>query len=473
MSLNFVRLLISKVSSKRSALLIFSGLLGGWIQIAHADWKMGADIAPTADLMALWKVAELQDTKYLSAYHKYRSDEEIINLSRADLLPSLSFQYEHKTTDQVINETDNEVFNGGSSKYPTKSYNLTLTQSLFDYSRWQRYSQSKISANRSEVEYRLSKQQLLLRLSESYFLVLERGDQLETVAAEKKAMLKHYEASEKKHKIGLVRKVDLEDARARYLNALSKEVELQSRLMDSRYALRESLGSMPGDLSKLRTDIKLEMPLPSDPDQWVGLAAKNNPELHILNLSLKEADIEIKAIRGGHFPTLDLIYTTGNTVTEGSVYGGGSDVDSSDLAIQLNVPLYSGGKISARLRQAIEKRNSLFESRNDKQRNVERSAHDAYHRISEAIVTIDALAQSVQAQESRLKAKSTGYRSGQNSLVEVLDVEQDLSDARQNLIKARYDYLLNVLRLKYSAGALQEEDLAAINGWLMSDNSQS
>jgi outer membrane protein len=413
---------------------------------------------------------QVQDTKYLSAYHKYRADEEIIKLSRADLLPTLSFQYEHKITDQTINESDNAVFDSGQAKYPTDTMGLTLTQSLFDYSRWQRYAQSKISANRAAVEYSLSKQELLLRLSESYFLVLERGDQLDAVAAEKKAMLKHYESSDKKHKIGLVRKVDVEDARARYLNALSKEVELQSRLVDSRYALRESLGVMPNELSKLRTDITLEMPVPSDPERWVELAAKNNPELHILNLSLKEADKEIKALRGGHYPTLDFVYTTGNTVTEGSVYGGGSDVDTGEMKLQLNIPIFSGGKTSAKLRQAIEKRNSVFEDRNDKQRTVERSAHDAYHRISEAIVQVDALEQSLQAQKSRLKAKSAGYRSGQNSLIEVLDVEQDLSDARQTLIKARYDYVLNVLRLKFSAGGLKEEDLAAINSWLLADN---
>lgn len=448
------------VSAKRSVLFILGGLAAGWAQMA-----------PAADLLELWKVAEVQDTKYLSAYHKFRADQEIIKLSRADLLPSLSFQYEHTVTDQTVNESSNVTTEGKTANYPTDSYGLTLTQSLFDYARWQRFSQAKISANRATVEYSLSKQQLLLRLSESYFLVLERGDQLHAVVAEKKAMLKHYEVSEKKNSLGLVRKVDVEDARARYLNALSKEIELQSRLMDSRYALRESLGTMPGELSSLRTDIELEMPVPADPEQWIARAAKNNPELHILNLSLQEANKEIKALRGAHFPTLDLVLTVGNEVIEGGLFDAGtSDVDTSALLIQLNVPLYSGGKTSARLRQAIEKRHAVLEDRNAKRRNVERSAHDAYYRINEAIVQIDALAQAVQVQDSRLRSKSIGYRSGHNSLVEVLDVEQDLSDARQTLIKARYDYVLNSLRLKFSAGELQEGDLAAINGWLKADD---
>lgn len=452
--------LMSMVTAKKAVLLMFGVFVAVWPKITYAD-----------NLMDLWKIAERQDSKYLFAYHRYRSDQEILELSRADLLPTVSVQYESKVTDQVVNESDNQVFNGGASKYPTKSYGLTVTQSLFDYSRWQRYERSKIIVNRAEVDYNLSKQQLLLRLSENYFLVLERGDQLQAVKAEKKALLKHYETADKKHAIGLSRLVDVEDARARYLNALSKEIELQSRLMDSRYALRESLGSMPGELSKLRTDITLEMPVPSDPEKWVKLAAKNNPELHLLNLSLKAADKDINIMRGGHYPTLDLTYTTGNTLTEGSVYGGGSDVDSATVVIRLNMPLYSGGKTSSQLRQAIEQRDGVREERNDKQRSVERSAHEAYYRISEAIVQIDALEQSLRAQESRLKATAAGYRSGQNSLIEVLNVEQNLSDAKQSLIKSRYDYVLNVLRLKFSAGGLQEEDLEAMNSWLIVDNS--
>jgi len=458
---NAVKIIKRNKPAKQYCVFIVTGLLTVWTPLSHAD-----------TLLDLWKIAESQDTKYLSAYHKYQSDQEVVNLSRADLLPTVSFQYEYKSSDQTINDSDNKVFESGSATYPTKSYNLSVTQSIFDYARWQRYFESEISVNRAVVDYSLAKQQLLLRLSESYFLVLERGDQLETIQSEKAAMLKYYETSEKRHKSGLGRTVDVEDAKARYLNALSKEVELENRLLDSRYALRESLGSMPGTLSKLRADITLELPLPADPKKWVEMAAQNNLELHTINLSLEEADKEIKALRGGHYPTLDLIYTWGNTVTDGSVYGGGSDVDNADLRLQVNVPLFSGGKTSAKVRQAIEKRNSVFEDRNDKIRTVERSTNDAYYRISGAIVQIGALEQSVQAQKSLLKSTTAGYHSGKNSLIQILDVEQDFSRAKQALVKARYDYVLNVLRLKFSAGGLQEEDLVAINSWLVLENPQ-
>ena len=458
--LYFGNIFPGKIKSHR--LLLLSSLIVTPIQSSYAD-----------DLMALWKIAEINDAKFLSAAHKYLSDNEITNLSQADLLPTVAFQYEHKVTDQTINETDNIVFVGASDKFPTKTYGVTVTQSVFDYARWERHSQSQISADRALVEYNLAKQQLLLRLAESYFLVLERSDQLETVQAEKTAMLKHLDSAEKKHKSGLGRRVDVEDARARHLNAISKEVELQSRLMDSRYALREVLGIEPGKLSRLRPNIKLEIPVPVNADEWVRMSAKYNLELQSLNLALEVADKEINIMRSAHYPTLDLVYEMSNTKTEGSVFGGDSDIDNNDLLLQLNIPLYSGGKTSSRFRQTVEKRNSAYQDRNDKKRTVERSAHDAYHRISAAIVQIDALQQSVTAQTRLLKSKTSGFRGGQNSLLEILDAEQDLSEAQQALTKARYDYVLNVLRLKFSAGYLYEDDLALVNGWLSNNISSS
>ena len=443
---------------------------GGGLQFAVVGlvllWAGSMPAVQAEDLLELWQIAVVQDSEYQAAKHRYQADQESINQSRAQLLPNLSLQYESKTTDQNIKRSDNAVFASGSDKYDTTSTGLTLTQSIFDYSRWQRYSQSKITVNKAELEFSLARQQLLLRLAESYFLVLERGDQLETVQSEKAAMFKHLELSERKLETGLGRRVDVEDARARYLNALSKEVELQSRLEDSRYGLREVLGTIPRDLRALRPDIDLQPPVPDDSGEWMQKASDYNLELRALSLSLQVAQKEIDALRGEHYPTLDLVYTDGNTDTEGSVFGGGSDIDSADLMLQLNIPIYSGGATSSKVRQAAEKRYSVMEDINNKRRAVERETQDAFNRISTAIVQINALEQSVKAQERLLQSKSSGYRSGRNNILEVLDAQQDLSQARQALTKARYDYVLNILRLKFAAGDLQEQDLAAVNGWL-------
>ena len=451
---------MTRVGSRESRMSLYCAALLPMLQMGSIQ------SVQAEDLLELWDVAVRQDSEYLSAKHRYLADQEGINQSRALLLPNLSLQYESKTTDQRINSSDNAVFNSDEDKYDTTTAGITLTQSIFDYSRWQRYAQSKLSVNKAEIEFNLARQQLLLRLAESYFLVLERGDQLETVLTEKAAMFKSLELAERKLDSGLGRRVDVEDARARYLNALAKEVELQSRLQDSRYGLREVLGSIPKNLLTLRSDIELQPPIPDDPEEWISKASQNNLELRALSLSLQVAQKEVNALRGEHYPTLDLVYNDVNTDTEGSVYGGGSDIDSADLMLQLNVPLYSGGATSSKVRQAAEKRYSVMEDINDMRRAVEREAQDAFNRIRTAIVQIDALEQSVTAQQSLLKNKTKGYRSGRNSLLEILDAQQDLSQASQALTKARYDYVLNILRLKLSVGDLREEDLVRVNAWL-------
>jgi outer membrane protein len=451
-----IKAIACKRRFRRAFYMLAAGLYGIGLTPVHAE-----------DLLQLWKIAEQNDAKYQAARHKYLADQELSVISRADLLPDISFQYEYKETDQTVNRSDNDIFASGSDKYPTDTYGIRLTQSVFDYSRWQRYAGAQVSTDLAKVELDQATQDLMLRLSENYFLVLERGDQLDTIQSEKTAMQKHLETSEKKLKSGLGRRVDVEDARARYLNALSKEAELQSGLLDSRYQLREVLGMIPDELSALQETIVLEMPKPADPQEWVEMSVQRNLDLLVKNLELSVADKEIRALRGGHFPTVDLLLSLNNVDTEGSVFGGGSDVDTTEVMLQFNVPIYSGGETSARLRQGLENRNTVLQERNDTQRSVERSAHDAFYRINSAIIQIEALEQSVRAQQRLVNSRDAGYRAGQDSLVGVLDAQRDLSLAQQALTKARYDYVLNVLRLKATAGDLQLDDLALVNSWLV------
>ncbi|MDG1494769.1 MAG: TolC family outer membrane protein [Porticoccaceae bacterium] len=418
------------------------------------------------DLIGLWAIAEKQDGKYLSAKYRYLADAESIKQTRAQLLPTISYNYEDKNTDQVINESDNAVFNLGKDNYTTTTKGFRISQAIFDYARWSRYKQSKIFVNKSEIEYQLAKQELLLRLAESYFLVLERGDQFDTVQDEKTAMSKHLSLSELKFKSGLGMSADVEDARARYLSTLSKEFELKSRLDDSRYALREVLGEIPVSIASLRSDIEFQKPIPDVTDEWVAMSARQNLELQAMTLSLNVAEKEVSALKAARYPTVNLVYSDLDTVTDGSVFGGGSDINNADIQLQLNVPIYTGGATSSKIRQAIQKKLSVVEDIKDKRRSVERAAQDAFNRVHTAIVQIEALGQAVKAQERLLQTYSSGYRGGKNSILDVLDTQQDLSQAKQSLTKARYDYVLNTLRLKFTAGDLQVDDLISINGWL-------
>ena len=429
-------------------------------------FTMTAQPLVAEDLMELWEVAVQTDGKYLAAQYQYLANTEAIKQTRAQLLPNISYQFEERETSQDIVRSDNPIYDTGSSDYGTTTNGIVVTQSVFDYSRWKRYSQSKITVDQAEVEYDLAKQQLLVRLAEAYFLVLERGDQLNTIQIEKTAMNRHLKLAEAKLKSGMGKRVDVEDARARSLNAVAKEFELQSMKTDSEYALREVVGTVPRELLVLRPNIALEKPVPDSTAQWIETATQHSLELRVMILELDLAQEEIKVLKGGHYPTLELVLNAVNTETDGSVYGGGSEIENADIALKLNFPLFSGGAVSSQVRQATQKRYSVLEELNDKRRAVERETQDAFNRIHTAIVQIGALEQSVTAQKRLLQSRESGYRTGKNSILKVLDVQNDLSRVQQALTKSRYDYVLNTLRLKYAVGDLQVDDLALVNSWL-------
>ena len=418
------------------------------------------------DLLGVLAQAKERDAKFLAAKYQFEATGEAKIQARADLLPTFSYQIERRQTDQDIVKAQNAVFNNTSSSYDTDTQGFVLTQTLFDYSRFQRYSQSKITISRGEAEFEAARQDLLMRVAEGYFLVLERQDQLATVQDEKAAMDKHLSVAERKAARGLSRTVDVDDARARYLNALSKEIELQSYLMDARYSLRQITGEMPDELLPLKEVITLEKPQPDDPQAWLEVAIAKNPLLKASEFAVREASKEVTLLKGGHYPTLELMYNSTNRDAGGSLFDGSSETDTAEVVLQLNIPIYAGGGVSSKVRAAEMAKRKAQEEQEMRKREVERATVDAWRRIGAAIAQIEALAQSVAAQEKMLEIKDRGYSAGRFHILEVLDAQQDLSSARQALTKARYDYALNTLRLKHSSGSLQDQDLAVVDGWL-------
>ena len=418
------------------------------------------------DLVDSLALAKEHDPVYLAARHELGATGEARIQARAGLLPQVSYQFEFRETDQDIIEAQNAVFDNTSNSFRTETRGLTVSQTLFNYEKFQRYSQSKATVNRAESEFLAAQQDMYLRVAEAYFLVLERQDQLGTVQAEKEAMEKHLALAERKVARGLSRSVDEQEARAKYLNALSKEIELESFLLDAKYALRESIGQLPEDLQPLKTGITLENPVPENPEQWVDLAEAHNPVLQASMLRVREASKEVNALKGRHYPTLDLVYTDTNRDAGGSLFDGGSETDTAEIALQLNIPLYSGGAASSRVRQATNTKYRVEEELTRQKREIQRSTVDAMRRIGAAIAQIQALEQSVEAHRQTLEIKQRGYGAGRYHIIEVLDAQQELSAAQQMLTKSRYDYALNTLRLKYAAGVISEEDMHIVNGWL-------
>jgi len=421
--------------------------------------------AQAEDLISIYTSARVSDPAYLMGLHQHGASSEVVAQARAGLLPTVSLSYSRSETSQDIISSDNTVFQKGSDDFPTTNYYLSLTQSIYSYANWKRYGKAKEETKRVDAELNAVEQDLLLRTAERYFAVLAVQEDYAAIKSEKTSVEQHLRLIKAKRESGQVRRTDLLDAQARFMQALSRELEIRSRLKDAMEMLRELTGESAGFLTTLG-NMELVTPEPRDPKSWFEQAVESNPELKIRRFAVSAAQEEVSLRKGGHYPTLDLEITVGNEEKEGTLFGGGSNIDEEIIALNFNLPIYSGGIVSSRVREAIKLHSRTKDELELEYRAVRRQTFSTYDGVLTDISKIEALQKSVEAYELGVEAKSIGFESGLTNSLTVLDAERDLFFARSEYARARYGYLLNGLRLKRAVGVLSVGDLEQINHFL-------
>jgi len=415
------------------------------------------------NLIDIYQLAVENDPTYKMGFHQKNASSEVYKQARALLLPTIDLEFSETETTQTINSSDNAVFGSGSTDFPTSEQTITINQSIYSYANWARFSQAKSEVKRAASELEDVRQDLLLRVAESYFDVLMQQENQEYMLAEKSAIKEHYDLVRVKHKDGLARITDLAEAESRYMQAVADEIESRNDLDDSMRGIKEISGQMPSELQKLSNQLRMSSPQPDDFNEWVQLSYEQHPRINMLRHAIEAARHEVRRQKGGHYPTLDLTFRRNQRETKGSLFGGGSDVETEDLMFQLNVPIFAGGAVSSKAREAAELHNKSKEELTLEMRALERETMAAYHGVVGAIARAEALQKSVQAQELAVHAKKTAYEAGLATTLAVLDSERDLYLARRDSAQARYDYLIDTLKLKRAVGALSEADLTSIN----------
>lgn len=431
------------------------GLVGGLMLLitaavlpAHAD-----------SLEDIFQKALQNDPQFQAAYYEHLSAAEIRTQAWSALRPTIGFSYDYSDTTQDIISSDNTVFASGSTTFTTDAYTLSLTQPIFRYASIVRLGQSKIEVQRADIQFDAALQDLIVRVSEKYLLALASQDQLTFAQAEQSADERHFELAKGRHEMGLSPITDLHDAKARLAAVKARTIEAEHMFDDSLQALREMTGDEVTDLVPLREDMELIIPEPAELERWVDVSLQQNLLLNGQRLAVRIAEKETSRQKAGHYPTLDLVGQFNNTTTEGTLFGGGSEVETTDLTLQLNVPIYEGGSVSSRTRQAASLHQRSLQDLEAGIRSVSRQARSAYLGVQSAINRVEALEQAVVSQKLTLEAKMEGFRAGLFTGLAVLDAERDLYQAKQAHALARYDYLLNTLRLRQGAGTLNAEDL--------------
>ncbi len=423
--------------------------------------------AAATGLLETYRLAVQNDPVFQSYQFRTYVAQEGKRQALAAMLPTVmaTGSYMHKSQDIV--SSDNEVYASGNSEYGTTVYGVTLTQPLFNWASYVGWTQAEVVRVRSEMEFVLAGQELITRVSDLYFQALAAKDRLDYALVEQAAVEKHYELAQGRSDMGLIPITDLYDAKARLAATEAQTIESRNSLDDALQALSEVTGAPVDDLIPLAPNIELKRPEPPTLDSWLAGALEGNPAIELSKKSVEVAELEVKRQNAAHYPTLDLVSSFDNEDTEDSLFGGSSEVETYKIGVQFNLPLYQGGEVASKARSA---RHEVGIARQDlvkQSRSVERKTRSAFLGVDSSLKRVDALAQSLDANRLALEAKQEGYLSGLFTSLGVLDAERDLALVSIDHAQARYDYILNSLRLKQAVGTLTEQDLLDLENWLV------
>ena len=356
----------------------------------------------------------------------------------------------------------------------SKQYQFRLTQTLFRWDRWVSLKRADKQVAQAEIEFKAAQQDLLARTAQRYFDVLAAEDTLEAAQATLEAFSRQLEQADKRFEVGLIAITDVQEARAARDQASAAVIAAKRSLATSQEFLRELTGESFAALSKPGADMPLRTPEPTSEEEWVKTALAQNLRLISARLQTEIAKDDVRVARAGHLPTLDLVAThnhdedTGDAVTRGGTFRGLADTETESdvIGIQVNIPLFSGGATQSQVRQRVYLHRAARERSERTARETEREARDSYLGVLSDIARVQALRQAVQSSQTALQATEAGLEVGTRTTVDVLDSRRRLFDAQTNYARSRYDYIINLLRLKIATGNLSETDMQEVNGWL-------
>jgi outer membrane protein len=436
-------------------------LAGGMLALLAA-----APVARGETLLEAYALALKSDPKFKAAQAESGASGTAIDQARAGFLPSARFDREHTESRQQILRSDNPVFSAGTSHFPTDNRTLFVSQPIFRKEVIERYAQAKAVVRQAEFLLLAAEQDLILRTTSAYLLVLAAGDGLAFAVAEREAVGKALELARERLKGGLGTITNQYDAAARFAVAQAREIEARNKLRDARQGLREITGKMIERMQALKPEFPLESPDPAVIERWVEAAFEQNLLLRARREGVEVAKQEVERQRAGHWPSVNVLLTRNRRDTGSTLFGGGSNIDTTDLMVRLTVPIFEGGLTTAVTQEAAFRYQKAQEELEQERRSVERVTRAAYDATLSGVGLVRALAESVMAQEGALKAKEQGFRAGLYTLLPVLDAQRDYYFVKRDHAQARYEYLVNRLKLKQAAGTLAESDLVSVGAAL-------
>lgn len=415
------------------------------------------------DLLDIYRAARSADPVLATADAVRAGVRENALQARAVLLPQVAAGFALNQT-HTPGAAANDPFITDRNR--SRALTTSLSQVVVDVSRLAQYRSTREQADAQDASYRASEQALVVRVASAYLGVLTATDALATTLANEDAFHQQVDQAEQRYRNGLSALADLEQSRAFYAAARTNTIGARTSLADAREALTELTGSLPGPLKTLRNDLPTALPRPADPQAWVDAALRDNPSLLAQQRLVAAADQAITAARAGHLPTLTAGIDVGRSAGWPTPISDADGRTVTTIGLQLNVPLFSGGAVDSRARQAYYQRDSARDELERQRRQVGRDTLNRYRSVVAGIDQIGATREAFDSAAKALGSIRVGRELGTHTQTDLLLAIQNLASAQSSYSVVRHRFVLDQLLLQQAAGAVGEADLAAVNALL-------
>ena len=428
----------------------------------------------TSDLLSLYNEALRHDALLSAATIQNQATQELIDQGLSLLLPNISASGSYSDLDnsrKFNTPISNVLLAGTKADYQNYEYGVVVRQPIFNYASYNRYKQNLVQTSLSDKQLLWSRQDLIYRVVKLYFETLQASDEIDLLQAQRKEILAQLAEAEAMFKAGLVSITDVNETKTK---AALIEVEQLNAVQLFKIKKREFetvTGSLPGKLNKLNPVITFTE-VENKAEEWINIAMENNLDLQIRRDEVKIADREIDIRAGDRYPTIDAFASRSRNWNSGGYpYGttknqGGKDF-SDAIGVEINIPIYEGGFRSSRIREGKLLKLKLQEDEEYLERQVKLEVRENFLHLQTNFAEIVAYDVALKSAKLTLDSTNLGFKAGLRDSIDVLRAQQVYFDAEKDILDNKYDYLMNLINLKFSVGMLTKQDIIEINKYLI------
>ncbi|PXF63794.1 TolC family outer membrane protein [Kangiella spongicola] len=431
------------------------------------------------DLMDVYQDALNNDSQYKISEASLKATEQDYRISRSSLLPQIngSISRSRSDTDSEGQGLDGSPSDPFSSEVNTTTYAVQLDQVLFDWGQWIALEQSEMRVRAAELTHGANLQSLMLRTTQAYFNVLSAQETLAITRNEKQALQQQLDLTREQYESGLANATDFLNAQANFDQSVANEISQETNLINAQEALRELTGQYYSELEDVGNSIQMTPPRPANIDDWLRVANESNLGLKAQQMSVRIARDEIKRNRSGHYPNANfrVSYSDRESDTERMFPTLGVNQNTSNLTdgyqagVTVSIPIFSGLRTSAQTEKAKQNYLRTTHELEQNARQIQRSVRSAYTTLEASIQSFNANKRVLESSQSSLEATRDGYQAGTRNIIDVLQATRSVYAAQRSLSRAKFDYLINGLKLKEAVGTLTKDDIEEVNQWLLNN----